>query len=74
MLKIYLYGYLNASSRRVGSDRHQLKRTSEQAREALGSQELTALADRGHYTGERIKAGDGARAARHGGINQGWLF
>lgn len=40
----------------VGSDRHQLKRMSEQAREALGSRELTALADRGYYSGEEIKA------------------
>jgi hypothetical protein len=40
----------------VGSDRHQLKRMSEQAREALGSTELTALADRRYYTGEEIKA------------------
>lgn len=44
----------------VGSDRHQLKRMSEQAREALGSQELTALADRGYYSGEEIKACDDA--------------
>jgi hypothetical protein len=28
----------------------------EGAREALGSQELTALADRGYYSGEEIKA------------------
>ena len=44
----------------VGSDRHQLKRMSEQAREALGSQELTVLADRGYYSGEEIKACDDA--------------
>lgn len=44
----------------VGSDRHQLKRMSELAREALGSQELTALADRGYYSGEEIKACDDA--------------
>src|SRR4051812_12730864 len=44
----------------VGSDRHQLKRMSERAREALGSQELTALADRGYYSGEEIKACDDA--------------
>src|SRR6185503_17494759 len=44
----------------VGSDRHQLKRMSEQAREAIGSQELTALADRGYYSGEEIKACDDA--------------
>ena len=40
----------------VGSDRHQLKRMSEAAREALGTGELTALADRGYYGGEEIKA------------------
>jgi transposase len=40
----------------VGSDRHQLKRISEQAREALGKDELTARADRGYYSGEEIKA------------------
>jgi transposase len=40
----------------IGSDRHQLKRMSEQARVALGSTELTALADRGYYSGEEIKA------------------
>ena len=44
----------------VGSDRHQLKRMSDLAREALGSQELTALADRGYYSGEEIKACDDA--------------
>ncbi len=40
----------------VGSDRHQLKRMSEQAREAPGTNELTALADRGYYSGEELKA------------------
>jgi transposase len=40
----------------IGSDRHPLKRMSEQARAALGSTELTALADRGYYSGEEIKA------------------
>jgi transposase len=40
----------------IGSDRHQLKRMSELAREALGSQELTVVADRGYYSGEEIKA------------------
>ena len=40
----------------VGSDRRQLKRMSEQARDALGTTELTALADRGYYAGEEIKA------------------
>jgi len=33
---------------------------SEHAREALGSQELTVLADRGYYSGEEIKACDDA--------------
>jgi transposase len=40
----------------VGSDRHELKRMSQAAREALGTGELTALADRGYYSGEEIKA------------------
>jgi transposase len=40
----------------VGSDRHQLKRMSEAAREALEATELRALADRGYYSGEEIKA------------------
>lgn len=40
----------------LGSDRHQLTRMAEQAREALGTSELTALADRGYYSGEEIKA------------------
>jgi len=37
----------------VGS---QLKRMAEQAREALGTSELTALADRGYYSGDELKA------------------
>jgi transposase len=44
----------------IGSDRRQLKRMSEQAREALGTSDLTALADRGYYSGEEIKACDDA--------------
>jgi transposase len=40
----------------IGSDRRQLKRMSEAAREALGTNDLTALADRGYYSGEEIKA------------------
>lgn len=40
----------------IGSDRRQLKRMSDAAREALGASELTALADRGYYSGEEIKA------------------
>jgi hypothetical protein len=44
----------------VGSDRHQLKKMAEAAREALGTSELTAIADRGYYSGEEIKACDDA--------------
>jgi transposase len=44
----------------VGSDRHQLKKMAEAAREALGSEKLTAIADRGYYSGEQIKACDDA--------------
>ena len=40
----------------VGSDRHQLTRMAQQAREALGTTDLMALADRGYYAGEEIKA------------------
>ncbi len=40
----------------VGSDRHQLKKMAEAAREALGTTELTAITDRGYYSGEEIKA------------------
>src|SRR5579863_8789682 len=38
----------------VGSDRHQLKKMAEAAREALGTSELTAIADRGYYSGKEI--------------------
>ena len=44
----------------VGSDRHQLKKMAEAAREALGTTKLTAIADRGYYSGEEIKACDDA--------------
>jgi transposase len=44
----------------VGSDRHQLKKMAEAAREALGTEKLTAIADRGYYSGEQIKACDDA--------------
>jgi transposase len=44
----------------VGSDRHQLKTMAEAARDALGTQKLTAIADRGYYSGEQIKACDDA--------------
>jgi transposase len=40
----------------VGSDRQQLKKMAEAAREALGTETLTAIADRGYYNGEQIKA------------------
>lgn len=40
----------------IGSDRRQLKRMSDAARAALGTSELVALADRGYYSGEEIKA------------------
>ena len=40
----------------VGSDRAQLKRMADQARAALGTEGLTAVADRGYYSGEQIKA------------------
>jgi hypothetical protein len=40
----------------VGSDRQQLKKVAEAAREALGTETLTAIADRGYYNGEQIKA------------------
>jgi len=44
----------------VGSDRHQLKNMADAAREALGTEKLTAIADRGYYSGEQIKACDDA--------------
>jgi hypothetical protein len=44
----------------VGSDRQQLKKMAEAAREALGTEKLTAIADRGYYNGEQIKACDDA--------------
>jgi len=44
----------------VGSDRHQLKKMAEAARSALGTRELTAIADRGYYSGVEIKACDDA--------------
>jgi transposase len=44
----------------IGSDRHQLAKMAEAAREALGSSKLTAIADRGYYSGEQIKACDDA--------------
>jgi transposase len=44
----------------VGSDRQQLKKMADAAREALGTEKLTAIADRGYYNGEQIKACDDA--------------
>lgn len=43
-----------------GSDRHQLKKMADAAREALGTKKLTAIADRGYYSGLEIKACDDA--------------
>ncbi len=40
----------------VGHDRSPLHKMATQAREALGTQALTALADRGYFTGEEILA------------------
>src|SRR5476651_33368 len=40
----------------VGSDRSQLSRMSEQARTAIGSEAIEAVADRGYYSGEEIVA------------------
>jgi transposase len=40
----------------TGSDRGQLAGMAEQAREAMGCEQLTAVADRGYYTGEEILA------------------
>ena len=38
----------------VGHDRSQLSEMSERAREAIGSKSLSALADRGYFSGEQI--------------------
>jgi hypothetical protein len=40
----------------VGSDRSQLSRMAEQARAAIGSEAIEAVADRGYYSGEEILA------------------
>jgi transposase len=40
----------------VGNDRRQLSKMSKQARTAMGVEELTAIADRGYYTGEELLA------------------
>jgi len=39
----------------VGSDRAHLVKMAEAAREALGTEELTAIADRGYYSSEQLK-------------------
>src|SRR5213595_2435784 len=44
----------------VGSDRSELSRMSEQARAAIGSETIEAVADRGYYSGEEIVACDQA--------------
>jgi hypothetical protein len=41
----------------IGSDRGQLTSMAKQARDAMGMQELTAVADRGYFNGEEILAG-----------------
>lgn len=40
----------------IGNDRLQLGRIAEQAKEALGTGEPEAVADRGYFNGEEIKA------------------
>jgi transposase len=47
----------------VGSDRAQLMKMAEAAREALGTTDLTAIADRGYNSSEQIKACDDAGIA-----------
>jgi len=37
----------------VGSDRHQFKKMADAAREALDTEKITAIADRGYYSGEQ---------------------
>jgi len=44
----------------VGHDRTQLEPMARQAREAMGCEELTALADRGYYNGEQVLACEGS--------------
>jgi len=47
----------------VGSDRAQLVKMAEAAREALGTTNLTAIADRGYYSSEQIKGCEDAGIA-----------
>jgi TolA-binding protein len=48
----------------VGSDRSQLSRMTEQARAAVGSETIEAVADRGYYSGEEIVACEQAGLAQ----------
>ena len=43
----------------VGTDRHQLSNMAEQARTEMGVETLDAVADRGYYAGEEIRACEG---------------
>ena len=45
----------------VGHDRSQLSPMAEQARVAIGTEELEAVADRGYFSGEEIRACDEAK-------------
>jgi transposase len=45
----------------IGHDRSQLSPMAEQAREAIGTEELEAVADRGYFSGEEIRACDEAK-------------
>lgn len=47
----------------IGNDRSQLGRMAEQAKEALGTDELEAIADRGYFNGGEIKACEDAGVA-----------
>jgi hypothetical protein len=61
----------------VGSDRSQLSHMSEQARAAIGSEAIEAVADRGFYSGGEILACDEAGITVYlpkpmtSGINEG---
>ena len=44
----------------IGHDRTQLARMSGQAKEAMGTEQLAVVADRGYFRGEEIRACDGA--------------
>ena len=49
----------------VGTDRRQLSNIAEQARTEMGVETLDAVADRGYYAGEEIRACRGGRHHRH---------